>query len=1055
MRPLGAGAAVLVVFWTTGALAQPGSLQVSTASQFLTGDALRLGGQTRVEPDLGIVWIQPGFRLGTLELNAHLVQRRRWPWLGVAFGALRDVKLGGLTWTFQGGDSAVMPSISDYGFKNLFAPRLNFAGLFAEGTSRATTVTVAAGRVTALRNIFGTDTEALDQRVAFARVRHRTSTAFEWSARASAVRTRRLGEFSFFIDESRQAGGGVRYRPLGLVELVADGALTSFRRRGAARFEQDTSALAGTLWALPRGWVQLDAQRLSPGEFPVLHNTLTDRQGVFVAGEYDVTERLRIFGGAEGFETNRDPQAWTEARQAPPRTMMRRGFGGVRTRLTSRSFLTLRAEEGRRTSQPVLSERTSDAETRLLGAEWQGTFGRWTTYGRYHRRESADRVLESASFVQHDAFAQVHVNLSRGAQIFGSGQYTRQTAAAGGENLWQATAGGQVQMPQRQLWLRAEGTLTERLDTDTGHAAERQALTVGLFGQLTRRTSISVDLLVDRSPSAVLGGSPWTTRSTLRLVHTIPTGSARVGPTEPRLTVGRPPGRGTGTIAGEVFADWNANGVRDPGEDPLAGIAVALGAVGRASSGPDGQFRFAQVPAGPARVGPDVTALPVDYDLPQPAQVDVEVARDRVSRVSFGLVPLGTVHGGVYRDANGNGRADDQDEPIDGAVVILDAGVRSELARGGAFRFDAVRSGPHRVRLLADSLPAGADIQGAAEVAVEVTRDRLDPQVTFLVRLEPRPEVRRVFPPAGVPAPAPAPVAPPVGPARPTPAASGTPTTAPPPTSPPPARSDLTVLQIAAVGRFDRAQSLVDDLRARGFDAYIVPPAPGGPDAFYRVRVGTFATRRTAEVARGALRDALKLSASARPADPARPGPFRIQVAALASLERARRLLDRLAALHYPGYLLAPGPASADGLYRVRVGPYGARDEAERAAQAIGEALGTVVWITEENPPTAAPGARRRPAPAPADPTSTAGPPRPRSFVVQVAALGERARSDALADRLRRLGYVPRVVEPVPGAPDRLFRVVVGPFGSADEARKVATAIEGALGLRVWVRPGS
>lgn len=1076
MRPLAAGAAAcLLALGAASARAQPGSVQISTANQVLTGDSFRLGGQPRLEPDLGLGWVQPGLRVGTLELNVHVVQRRHRPWLGLAFGALRDVKLGGLTWMVQGGDGTVTPSISDLGFTNLFAPRLNLEGLVIQGTNRTTTVTAAAGRVAALRNIFGTDTDPLDQRVGFAKMRRRTSATVEWSARISAVRTRALGEFPHFIDDSRQAGGGIRYRPLGLVEVVADGALTSFRRRGAAAFERDFSGLVGTLWALPRGWIQINAQRLSAGEFPVLHNTFTDRQGLFAAGEYDVTGRVRLFSGVEGVGTSLDLDAWPDPRQAPPHTTLRRGFGGIRTRLTSRSFVTLRAEDGvRRAEAGATTGRTSEADSRLFGAEWQASLGRWTTSGRYHRRENVDRRSASGTFLQHEAFAQVYARLGLGSELFGSAQYTRREADTGGQNFWQASAGVQLQMPERQLWLRAEGFLTEMLDTDTGFSTGRQALTVGLFGQVSRRTTIAFDLYVDRTPSTVMSGSPWTTRSTLRLVHTIPTGSARAGTGESRLAIGRTPARGTGTIAGEVFADWNANGTRDPGEEPLAHITLLVGAADRVVSGSDGEFRFTQVPAGPARVGLDATALPVDYDLPQPAHVDVEVVRDRVSRVAFGLVPLGSVRGTVVRDANGNGRMDDADESIDGAVVVLDGGARSELVRSGGFRFDAVRSGSHRVQLLADSLPTGAEIHGEPEVTVTVSRDRLDPEVGFLVRLQPRPEVRRVFPPATAPAPATAPPATPAAPApaiatpaprpappRPTPgpAAPPTPPIVPgPPPAPVPGPSasaatiESTTLQVAAVGRLDRARQLVDELRALGFDPYIVPPAAGGRDAFYRVRVGTFRDRRSAESARTALRQAARVTAAVVPGDTSRPGPFRVQVAAVGAADRATALRDRLAALGYPAYLVAPGAASADALIRVRVGPYATREEADHAAQAIRQAIGTDVWVTEEHPAVRSEGARR----APRSPSEAVSP-RPRAgsgpVVIQVAALAERARAEALVERLGRLGYRASLAEPAPGGPDRLVRVLVGPFTRIDEARSVARAIEAALGITVWIRP--
>ena len=1062
MRRLRWSAALLAIaiLRASPAAAQQGSLQLSATSQVLTGGEARIAGQNRVEPDVGITWFQPGLRVGTFEIDAHLIQRDKSPQLGRTFVGLRDVRLKGLTWTFQAGDTSALPSVSDYSFSNLFAPRLNFAGAYAQGLSPKTSVTISAGRTAALRNIFGTDTEVLDQDVAFVKARHRSSTAFEFSVRASGVRTRDLGEFTYFIGESRQAGGGVRYRPVGLVEIVADAAYTSFRRRGVDRVEQDASGLAGTLWALPKGWVQLNAQRFSPGEFPVLHNSLTDRQGVFAAGEYDLTSRVRAFGGLDGYLTNLDPETSALADVAQPRSRVVRGFGGVRTRLGNRTFVTLRLEDGSRASQPVKLGRKSESDTGLLGGEWQGSFGKWSTFARYQRRSNAEVASLGGTFTQHDGAAQVYFNPSRGSQIFGLLQFTRRNdRQGGGQDFWQVTGGGQIQIPRRNLWLRAEGTATETLDFDTAFASERQALTVGFFGQISNRTSLAFDLYVDRSPIAFLEGSPWTTRSTIRFVHAIPTGSARVGAAGSATTVGRRPARGAGAIAGQIFADWNGNGARDEGEEPLGGITLAVGSLAKVASGGDGQFHFAQVPVGLQKVGLDVTALPVDYDVPKASQIDIDIERDKTARVSFGLVPLGSVQGGVYRDANGSGKVDEGDEPIDGAVLVLDQGARSELARGGAFRFDATSAGRHVLRLLADSLPASAEIQGPAEIVVELTRADMSPRVAFLIKLEQRPEIRRVFPPAAVAAPSPAP---PARPASPTPTAPARPPAPPTPhreapaPTPPAAAPTVTAvtsavaIQIAAVTRIERARSMVEDLRARGFDAYILPPSAGARDEFYRVRVGTYASREIAQQVISALNTALSLQAGFAPEDAAAVTPFRIQVAAVRDSDQARALADRLTQAGYPAYVLAPGPVNADALYRVRAGTYPTREDAERAAGAIEQDLGSKVWITREQPAPRPPAARRAP--------TAAAPPLRGPLTIQLAAFGEAERAQDLATRLRQLGYAPIVLSPAAGSPDALHRVRLGAYASRDEAQRAIEAIAKALGVRGWIiagRPGA
>ena len=93
-------------------------------------------------------------------------------------------------------------------------------------------------------------------------------------------------------------------------------------------------------------------------------------------------------------------------------------------------------------------------------------------------------------------------------------------------------------------------------------------------GQLTSQTTIGFNVYVDRAPAGLLTNEDgWLARSMVRVVHTISTGTARVA-TE--ISDGRP-SRGSGSVLGSVFADWNGNGLPDAGEETLAGIPVRLG----------------------------------------------------------------------------------------------------------------------------------------------------------------------------------------------------------------------------------------------------------------------------------------------------------------------------------------------------------------------------------------------------------------------------------------------------------------------------------------------
>ena len=184
------------------------------------------------------------------------------------------------------------------------------------------------------------------------------------------------------------------------------------------------------------------------------------------------------------------------------------------------------------------------------------------------------------------------------------------------------------------------------------------------------------------------------------------------------------PVRAVATVKGLVYADWNGNGLQDAGEDPVAGVPLRIEAVGAAESSKNGEFLFTNVPDGLHEVGLDLGALPIDFDAPAIPRLQVALSGRDTRQVAFGLIPLGSIRGRVVRDLNGNGTADSTEPAIDGAVVVLDGGKRSERSKRGQYAFEAVQSGEHSVTLLADSLPDGALIAGEATQIATLGRER-------------------------------------------------------------------------------------------------------------------------------------------------------------------------------------------------------------------------------------------------------------------------------------------------------------------------------------------
>jgi hypothetical protein len=109
----------------------------------------------------------------------------------------------------------------------------------------------------------------------------------------------------------------------------------------------------------------------------------------------------------------------------------------------------------------------------------------------------------------------------------------------------------------------------------------------------------------------------------------------------PYPRVGGAGGRsGAGTIAGSVFYDENADGVRGPTERGAAGVVLILDDRQSASTDNEGRFRFALVPAGRhrLRVVVERVSLPWGLEDEGPREVAVDVRAD--ARLDIGLTKI-------------------------------------------------------------------------------------------------------------------------------------------------------------------------------------------------------------------------------------------------------------------------------------------------------------------------------------------------------------------------------------------------------------------------------
>lgn len=201
---------------------------------------------------------------------------------------------------------------------------------------------------------------------------------------------------------------------------------------------------------------------------------------------------------------------------------------------------------------------------------------------------------------------------------------------------------------------------------------------------------------------------------------------------------------------------------------------------------------------------------------------------------------------------------------------------------------------------------------------------------------------------------------------------------------------------------------------------------------------------------------------------PAAGGDYAVNLGSFASAANAEGVVRALKQSQLPSYS-EPTTVNGRSGYRVRVGPYATRADAEaarlRAQQLRGDLRGSVV-ILDSDPvaskpasPSSTQPAVTQPAPAKppaAQPKPVASAPAPGAggtgFAVQLGAFSKAADANALRDRLRTAGFS-AFVEQVNTDKGALSRVRVGPVVGRSEADQLKSQVKAKTGIDGIVRP--
>jgi hypothetical protein len=162
-------------------------------------------------------------------------------------------------------------------------------------------------------------------------------------------------------------------------------------------------------------------------------------------------------------------------------------------------------------------------------------------------------------------------------------------------------------------------------------------------------------------------------------------------------------------IEGRVFRDSNINGAFKVGEAGLAGIEVQLDDGRTVVTDDDGLFEFRAVSAGEHEVAVSLTQFRNPVRMTTPGRITVDLIRDRMAVVNFGIVDFARVMGNVYNDLRLEGkRAPDASGIPDVHLTLDDGSHKRALVTGGTgdYEIDDIPPGSYTLTIDTATLPA-------------------------------------------------------------------------------------------------------------------------------------------------------------------------------------------------------------------------------------------------------------------------------------------------------------------------------------------------------------
>ncbi|MBL9130623.1 MAG: hypothetical protein JNG86_05455, partial [Verrucomicrobiaceae bacterium] len=205
----------------------------------------------------------------------------------------------------------------------------------------------------------------------------------------------------------------------------------------------------------------------------------------------------------------------------------------------------------------------------------------------------------------------------------------------------------------------------------------------------------------------------------------------------------------TGSIGDLVYADANANGIRDAGESGVAGVRITVRSgttTKEAVTGGAGTYRVHGLNANagtPWNVDVDLNTLPADWVMTTPPNLQRTLATNstQIDDADFGVftpappASAAEIRGTVWTDRDEDGVIEDDEAPLEGIAVnlyrdrngnnVLDSGdllVRCvDTDENGLYIMAKLAPGAYLVDVLENTLPAGMDFVSGGSAVRPVT----------------------------------------------------------------------------------------------------------------------------------------------------------------------------------------------------------------------------------------------------------------------------------------------------------------------------------------------